>query len=296
MALSMTARYNRWAIPERAKGWDAMLGRAKRRGIEELFALEGHQFTTVFNAFNALYWRFPFRVTWDNDTCRFSVSSAEGRLVFARKERIWLYAQGIERRLQELRRVYMLDRVPLRPDEFVLDCGANVGEFSRAVHDACTCRVIAVEPEPLEAACIRANVHGIHAVLTGVLWKEQGAVEFVSKPDSADSAILEVAGSGRRTQVTALTLTSVFQDYAIDRLRLLKLEAEGAEPEVLEGGLDVLQRIDYITADLGPERGATRSTTVAPVANLLFSRGFELIDVSHPRLVCLFRNVATTAS
>ena len=34
------------------------------------------------------------------------------------------------------------------------------------------------------------------------------------------------------------------------KIKLLKLEAEGAEPEVIIGSLKVLKYIDYIAADL----------------------------------------------
>ena len=74
------------------------------------------------------------------------------------------------------------------------------------------------------------------------------------------------------------------------KIKLLKLEAEGAEPEILLGGLKVLPQITYISADVGPERGLSYDTTLVQTVNILKDHGFELIKMGHPRIVCLFKN------
>jgi hypothetical protein len=78
-------------------------------------------------------------------------------------------------------------------------------------------------------------------------------------------------------------------------IRLLKLEAEGAEPEILDGTADCLQRFDYVTADVVPERGRLQESTAALVILRMQKAGFELLKVSAPRLVCLFRNSRLSA-
>ena len=74
-------------------------------------------------------------------------------------------------------------------------------------------------------------------------------------------------------------------------LKLLKLEAEGAEPEVIKGGIDVIKNIEYIAADLGPERGFNQEITLKEVANILLQNNFEIIDINYPRLCVLFKNL-----
>ena len=73
-------------------------------------------------------------------------------------------------------------------------------------------------------------------------------------------------------------------------MRLLKLEAEGAEPEVLQGALGLLSLVDYISADLGPERGKAEISTLEEVSNLLEEQGFERLRVEGERVIALFRN------
>jgi len=95
--------------------------------------------------------------------------------------------------------------------------------------------------------------------------------------------------------VRASTLKDVLDQSGAQRVRLVKLEAEGAEPEILNGADDWLERIDYLTADVGPERGMSQESTAVPVIARMQAAGFELLKVSSPRLVCLFKNRRLTA-
>jgi hypothetical protein len=70
------------------------------------------------------------------------------------------------------------------------------------------------------------------------------------------------------------------------------VEAEGAEPEILEGLGNKLDCVEYVTADLWYERGIKAESTLAPVTNFLIQRGFELVDFDHYRMCVLYRNRA----
>ena len=51
-----------------------------------------------------------------------------------------------------------------------------------------------------------------------------------------------------------------------------------------------MQNIEYISADLGFERGLKQDTTLPDVSNILIREGFEMISFNGPRLVALFKN------
>ena len=76
------------------------------------------------------------------------------------------------------------------------------------------------------------------------------------------------------------------------RIKLLKLEAEGAEPEVIQGCDKILADIEFIAADLGEERGKEQESTMAPVINYVLSRNFEIISINAIRGSVLFKNKA----
>ena len=70
-----------------------------------------------------------------------------------------------------------------------------------------------------------------------------------------------------------LVISGSYTFFKLFIIKLLKLEAEGAEPEILLGGLDKIHLIDYICADVGPERGLSYETTL--VSSVI--RGFSSV-------------------
>lgn len=250
-------------------------------------------FARNFDRMNRLFWKYPVQV---------SIAPAHGTLVaqdrtmqihFAHPERVMRYArQGIRPFLERLAAAYMVDAVPLARDDWVIDCGANVGELSMALLGREPgLKVVAVEPEAREADCTDANIYqGQPRTLRKVLWHEETTLRFFSAPATADSSVFEPPVPHVVREVMATTLDALVSSISAPRIRILKLEAEGAEPEILRGAESALAKIDYITADLGPERGMSQEQTATPVINFLLARGFDLVDMKFDRVVCLFKN------
>jgi hypothetical protein len=133
---------------------------------------------------------------------------------------------------------------------------------------------------------------GLAHVHNALLYRDEREVAFFSANDRGDSSLFEpkhhTGKCIRRTTKLDAVVTADPLFQARGRVRLLKLEAEGAEPEILEGGSTVLPCCDYITADLGPERGASQETTLIPVIEGLAKYGFKPIRFGLPRCVMLF--------
>ena len=91
-------------------------------------------------------------------------------------------------------------------------------------------------------------------------------------------------------KVKTILLDDFVSQNHIASIKLLKLEAEGAEPEILMGAKQSLSRIQYIAADLGFERGVRQTSTLPEVANFLISNNFEIVDIAQGRIACLFKN------
>ena len=75
----------------------------------------------------------------------------------------------------------------------------------------------------------------------------------------------------------------IAEDYGIDALAFLKCDAEGAEPEVLEGGRELLRRTVRIAIDTGPERRGER--TSAACEALLRDAGFTVRTRERGRIM-----------
>jgi FkbM family methyltransferase len=206
--------------------------------------------------------------------------------------RLPFYVRGLKYRSKKLAGEYLLDQVPLEPADVVIDCGANVGDLLMSIDERqVPVRYIAFEPGAAEFRCLERNtqrfalLHNIE-LHNKALAEKEGTADFYVSSGQADGSILEVVGATHKTQVATIRLDSL----DIPRVKLLKLEAEGYEPEILAGAEGMLSRIQYITADVGFERGVRHESTLPQVTNFLLSRGFEVVGNGRDRLVLLFKN------
>mgnify|MGYP006289466727 CR=1 FL=1 len=79
-------------------------------------------------------------------------------------------------------------------------------------------------------------------------------------------------------------------------IKLLKVDAEGAEPEVLQGACDLLPYCRHVVVDAGPERGVEQVSTAPEVINYMAASGFDVVQVDPSRLVIAFRNRQVAAA
>ncbi len=54
--------------------------------------------------------------------------------------------------------------------------------------------------------------------------------------------------------------------------------------------MNSLKNIEYIAADLGPERGLNQECTLVEVTNLLQNKGFCVVGFHKSRITALFKN------
>lgn len=209
--------------------------------------------------------------------------SAEGLFVCVEAARIavpsplrWkLYRQGWAARLDQLEREYGVGRhFTLGPQSVVLDIGANAGEFAHVCARygaAAHC----FEPDPEVFACLKKNISALPAAKAydDVIWKEDGAVDFSLAPERADSSVF---AEGPRISRRAVTIETFARKQALTRIDLVKCDAEGAEPEVLEGIGAAFQIVGGVALDTGAERQGRR--TNEECAAILRRHGFTVID------------------
>lgn len=251
--------------------------------------ISGTKFTRSLNAMNVLA-RTPIRFFPGKDSSRYVVvdRSLGWRQVFS-NERYGAsaYARGIRARGRYLAESYFVDRVAFEEGDIVIDCGANVGDLQIWFKDqGLSIEYVGFEPSPEEFECLKENVRPGRAVNKG-LWSEAGSMKFYVASGRADSSLIEPVAFDGVIEVQTVTLDSLVSEP----VKLLKLEAEGAEIEVLRGAEAALEKIEYIAADLGFERGVGEEQTFVPVTNFLLQRGFELQEFSPSLMKALYRNV-----
>ena len=198
------------------------------------------------------------------------------------------YFKGIHHRGEEIGEKYLLKYIDFVDGDVVLDCGANLGDLllwfqNRSLNILYT----GFEPSPEEFKCLKDNI-GEQQAKQLALWNESKILDFYINSQTADSSLIEPVSYKDILKVQALTLNS----FLDTNIKLLKLEAEGGELEVLEGAGDKINRIEYIAADVGPERGVNQESTLNPVSDFLESKNFTLIHSNPKKFTVLFKNNA----
>ena len=248
--------------------------------LAERFKLARHQFYAAIG----YQGRVPVRLREVDGYCRVSVPDGSAFCVSPTRWR-W-YRRGLADRLHRLDRDYLFT-VLAPPSGPVLDVGAHTGEFSLLALSRKRA-VFAVEPDPEVLVCLRRNLAGRESVtvIDALVWKVQEELTFTLAASSADSSVFGAHASESTTGTIrrrATTLDRIAEAHEINSLAFLKCDAEGAEPEVLEGGRDLLCRTARIAVDTGPERQGRRTTAACEA--LLRDAGFTVRTRERGRIV-----------
>lgn len=155
---------------------------------------------------------------------------------------------------------YDFSDIDFRPGDVVVDLGAHVGVVSIWLakrHPGL--RVIAYEPIPesfqqLEANLRRNGATSVTAVneavtadgreLEMVVWLDDNSAGGTASYGNPDNPEFE----GRSRRVASTTLDAIFERFSIDRCKLLKIDIEGGEHEVLRATA-VLDRVEHLRGE-----------------------------------------------
>jgi len=258
-----------------------------------VFQKTGVEFERRFRAINSALFRWPISVTFDVASGTYVVSDHDMALHIGHPRRTKLYRFGLANRIRRLQDEYMTDQIVIEAGDFVIDVGANVGEFTYGLHLWHDVITLSIEPESTEFECLRLNCGFENSTFSKCgLWAEDGELSLYSMNRSGDSSLIQPPDFDEEKQVRVRSLDSLLagEGLAGESVKLLKLESEGAEPEVLMGSTETLGRTKYVTADVGPERGITQSNTLVEVLEILLDRGFRPRCFEHQRGVILMEN------
>ena len=196
------------------------------------------------------------------------------RYFFHTKQASRMYSKGFDLRAKDLFDAYLLKHIIFKKNDFVIDCGANTGDFRLALPNFIN--YLGIEPSPLEFECLTKNIAGsLNEAINCGLWDENGSMNFFISSQNADSSFIKPKSYTSIQKIPIIRLDKTIKDK---KIKLLKIEGEGAEPEIIRGTKNILSNIEFISADLGFERGVREESTIVPVVNFLLANNFELID------------------
>jgi FkbM family methyltransferase len=133
--------------------------------------------------------------------------------------------------------------------DIVLDCGANIGVYTRKALNAGARKVVAIEPAPENVACFRRNfakeIETGRVLIQPVgVWDTAGTLPLnVDAGNSArDSLVLTFGPVASTVTVSLVTIDSLATDLALDHVDFIKMDIEGAEKRAIAGAAKTLAR------------------------------------------------------
>ena len=218
---------------------------------------EGASYTKLINLLLRkkvkLYFETPLYFGVDGDT----------KFYFSNK-RVTRLLDGIDINSKAIFNHYLLDKIQFTSGDTVVDCGANVGELYLELDKVVkNLNYIAFEPDPEAFQCLEKNVKQDNSLLiTKPLSNKSGYEKLYINTTSADTSLV-FAGSEEFIEVETLSLDQL----NISDIKLIKMDAEGHELEVLQGSRNTLKSTEFVSVDFGPEKGIEGDNTLPDVTN-----------------------------
>ena len=234
----------------------------------------------------------------------FSVQIDEGEFFTATPYRALNLSRGLEWRINLLAHSYGINwfKNIFKKKINVIDLGANIGEFSIFVakkganvfaieHDKAVFKMLALNAKKYSQ--IKAfnysisNISGKQDIYYGTISGSSTIIKPHNTSKFKEFSIDNFKADDKAVGVSeGITLDDFIDKNNIKKVDLIKCDAEGAEPEMLQGLNKHINKVGYFTIDTGPERNGEETTK--EVIEILQSKNFEILkspDASFGRVV-----------
>ncbi len=153
------------------------------------------------------------------------------------------------------------------PNAFMIDLGAYIGLYSALVLSRRDdVRVIAVEPDPANAALARRNLapYGPRVeLIPNAIWHEQASLTIENYGSGVEWGVrVRLCREGEMPHLNTVTMGELLKRAGRDHVDVLKVDIEGSEEQLFGGTRPWLDAVDVIAIELhGP--AATRAVETA---------------------------------
>lgn len=175
-------------------------------------------------------------------------------------------------------------KVMPEPSDTVIEAGVYKGRDT-AMFAKLADNVIGFEPSPRNYQKAKNNLKRYNniALLNEGLWNKKDELEIQYSSEDYDDGFLDLDSENTTSaeNISANTLEEYVDRLNIDEVNFVKIEAEGAEPEIIEGMGEI--RPEKIAVNADEERGG--ESTSKEVIDLLQSRGYNLVAASRGHIL-----------
>jgi len=161
-----------------------------------------------------------------------------------------------------------------RKGDIVVDAGARIGTFTAKISAAVgnEGKVIAIEPEPGNFACLKKNIEANRlsnvVAIQKMLWSQTVRLAlYLSGNAAAHSAYLDefYSPTGDSISVEAESLDDILSKLGIESVNLVKMDVEGSEIEALGGMNRTLKSdVELAIAAYHPVMGRLTHSVIIP--------------------------------
>jgi FkbM family methyltransferase len=146
-----------------------------------------------------------------------------------------------------LSNVYDLNSLKTKSqDPVILDCGANVGFFTRFALRAGSRQVFAFEPSPGNVACLRRNLEkeidaGEVVIIPKGVWDQETTLAFRTENKNNPGAHCVTEDGTGDLNVPVTSIDKACSKLGLSRVDYIKLDVEGAEVRAITGAERVIR-------------------------------------------------------
>ena len=191
---------------------------------------KGKQFETFFNLYSKFNKSVKIKTRFINNS--YFIIDKNKTYKFFPIERINIYAKGLEYRISTLKNEYLLHNLELKDQDIIIDIGANNGDFYLCFNNKI--EYYGYEPSPTVFLNLVHNVKNQNLFNLGLSDTVNKSVQFYLDDEGGNSSIVPINNYSKKISIETTTL-----DREIDKIqkkvKLIKLEAEGFEIEILHG-------------------------------------------------------------
>ena len=128
------------------------------------------------------------------------------------------------------------------PSMIVVDVGANIGDTAAIVRSVCSAPIVCVEGDQSHDRILAENA--------SIIGNVQVKYQYLSDTSHSERVVLNKEGwnstivpsrSAEGRIVSFLTLDDTLSDVEIERIKLVKIDAEGFDPRIIRGAKGILE-------------------------------------------------------
>ncbi len=201
--------------------------------------------------------------------------------------------------LSVLRRFSQIDNIenhtffpqPLTADSTVIDLGANLGRFSRAIAARFGLRCYGVEANPNLFAQLKSYAHDRLQFFSFAINGQDAPITLNLSSDITSSSVASAVVPDANGQVTVpgKTLSTFLAEQGLGTIDLMKVDIEGAEVALFGSMSDeMLRNVKQITIEFHDEHGFITHEQFCQLRDRLLSVGFHGIQFSPNNTNWLF--------